>query len=134
MGTLKPEKASPSVAGTAMNNPKAAAVPIDLCIGTDKATNVGTPKVPAPTPIREETKPITVEIEIFINLDIGKFFAIFKGSFKNIFKATKKAIIAKRYFNSFTLKYLPERPPIIAPKNIPGHHFFMISMSIEPFL
>jgi hypothetical protein len=104
LGTLKPEKANPSVAGTAINKPKAAAVPIALCIGTDKATSVGTPMVPAPTPIREDTKPIREDITIFNNLDFGRQLPSLKCSLKNIFKATKKAIDAKRYFNSFTLK------------------------------
>jgi hypothetical protein len=72
------------------------------------------------------------DIIIFNNLDFGKLLPSLNGSLKNIFKATKKAIDAKRYFNSFTLKYLPERPPIIAPKNIPGAHFFIISISIDP--
>lgn len=124
MGTSNPEKAKPIVAGIAINKPKAAAVPIALCMGTDKATSVGTPKVPAPTPIREETNPITEEIITLIILNFGKLLPNLIGSFKNIFKATTNAIDANRYFNSFALKYLPASPPIIAPRKIPPPPFF----------
>ena len=133
LGTSRPEKASPIVAGTDIKRPNAAAVPTALCIGTEKDTKDGTPIVPAPTPIRDEIKPIKLEKRKFMNLETGNFLLTVKEFFLNIFIATKKATEPNISFNSFTPKYFPIKPPIKAPKNIPKPHFFNIFKSIEPF-
>ena len=107
LGTSKPEKAKPIVAGMDINKPSAAAVPIALCIGIERDTKEGTPIVPAPTPIKDDTKPIIKDIEVFINFDFGNLLLNFKGFFINIFNATIKATIANTYFSSLAVKNFP---------------------------
>ena len=99
LGTLKPEKANPIVAGIDINKPSAAAVPIALCIGIDKDTKDGTPIVPAPTPIKDDTKPIIKDVKVFTIFDIGNLLLNFKGFFINIFNATTHATNANTYFS-----------------------------------
>ena len=116
LGTSKPEKANPIVAGIDINKPSAAAVPIALCIGTDNDIKEGTPIVPAPTPIKDDTKPIIKEVKLFITFDFGNLLLNLIGFFINILNATIKATNANTYFSSLVLKNFPENPPKRAPK------------------
>ncbi len=103
-----------------------------MWIGIEKDTKAGTPIVPAPTPIKEDIKPIIPEKKKFINFDKGKLSLIVTGFFINIFIATNSATIPNTNFKSFPPKNFPIKPPIKAPKNIPKPHFFKTSISIEP--
>ena len=134
LGTSKPEKANPIVAGIDINKPRAAAVPTALCIGIDNDNKVGTPIVPAPTPIKDDTKPMIKDEKLFIIFDFGNLLLNLSEFFINIFNATIKATIANTYFSSLEVKNFPENPPKRAPKNIPNPHFFITSISIDPFL
>ena len=98
LGTSRPEKASPIVAGTDIKRPNAAAVPTALCIGTEKDTKDGTPIVPAPTPIRDEIKPIKLEKRKFMNLETGNFLLTVKDFFFKHIYSYKKSNRAKYKF------------------------------------
>ena len=134
LGTSKPEKANPIIAGIDINKPSAAAVPIALCIGNDNDNKEGTAIVPAPTPIKDDTKPIIKDIKLFITFDFGNLLLNLSGFFINILNATIKATNANTYFSSLALKNFPENPPKRAPKNIQNPHFFITSISIDPFI
>ena len=75
-----------------------------LCIVIDKETKEGTPIVPAPTPIKDDTKPIIKDVNIFMIFDFGNLLLIFKVFFLNILNAKIKAIIANTYFSSLVVK------------------------------